>query len=367
VSRPPREPDRLPLAILMSGTGSNARRLLEQPDPRYEVRLLLTDNPASNAACIAAEFGVEYAELDIYRFCGAPHPGELEEPDSTRTGPVGSGPEVGTAGAGIGAAAGRVPVAGAAAGVGMGAGVGAAVGATVGAGADRAAEARRRLRKGEYAMLRKGEYAMLRNPQRRAAFDRELAGALQLCGARLTALAGYDWVLGSELCRAFLFVNVHPGDLRVRDCSGRRLYAGLGWVPTAKALLNGDRVVRCTTHLVKAALDGGPIARVSRAVPVELPAGLNPQNLLPPGVSLGEIAQDLRSGGRRFGREPIVRICQQAQERLKVEGDWVEFPRTVQSLAGLLLEGRLVQASDGSALLDGEPVGDMFLQPEGVS
>jgi folate-dependent phosphoribosylglycinamide formyltransferase PurN len=301
----PLKPARLPAAILMSGTGSNARKLLEQPDPRYEVRLLFTDNPASNSARIAAEFGVQYAELDIYRFCGAPHPGEE-------------------------------------------------------------AEARGRLREGECAALREGEYAMLRDPERRAAFDRELAAVLRRCGARLAALAGYDWVLGPELCRAFLFVNVHPGDLRVRGENGSRLYVGLGWVPAAKAILNGERFVRASTHLVNAALDGGPIARISRGVPVELPEGLGPESLLPPGVSLKEIIRDLRAGGKTFGGEPIVRIARQAQERLKVEGDWVEFPRTVQELSRLLLEGRLIQAPDGSALLDGEPVGDLFLQPEGV-
>jgi folate-dependent phosphoribosylglycinamide formyltransferase PurN len=324
----------------MSGPGTNARRLLEQPDPRYEVRLLFTDNPASNAARIAAEFGVQYAELDIYRFCGAPHPG--------------------------------------------------AGGGEAGGGPSRAEEARRGLRDGEYAMLRKGEYAMLRkgeyaalregeyamlrkgeyaalrDPERRAAFDRELAAVLRRRGTRLAALAGYDWVLGAELCRTFLFVNVHPGDLRVKDGSGRRLYVGLGWVPSAKAILNGERFVRASTHLVIPALDGGPIARVSRGVPVELPDGLSPERLLPPGVSLSQIIRDLRAGGKTYGGEPIVRIAQQAQERLKVEGDWVEFPRTVQKLSGLLLEGRLTQAPDGSAFLDGEPVGDLFLQPEGV-
>jgi folate-dependent phosphoribosylglycinamide formyltransferase PurN len=310
----------------MSGTGSNARRLLEQHDPRYEVRLLLTDNPSSNAARIAAEFGVECAELDIYRFCGAPRPGAYAT--------LREGGQAGQGGAGQ-------------------------------AGQSEGGYAL--LRKGEYAALREGGYALLRNPERRAAFDLELASALRRCGARLAALAGYDWVLGPELCRQFLFVNVHPGDLRVRDDRGRRLYVGLAWVPTAKAILNGERFVRSSTHLVTATLDGGPIARVSRPVPVELPEGITPDNILPPGVSLGEIIRDLRAGGRRFGQEPIVLISRQAQERLKVEGDWVEFPRTVQALAGLLLEGRLTQAPDGAALLDGQPVTDLFLQPEGVA
>ncbi len=295
----PRKPARLPVAILMSGTGSNARKLLEQPDPRYEVRLLFTDNPASNAARIAAEFGVPYAELDIYAFCGA---GRGEK--------AGSSGDAGSAG---------------------------------------------------------GARGLLRSSERRAAFDRELAALLRRSGARLAALAGYDWVLGPELCRAFLLVNVHPGDLRVRDGTGRRLYVGLGWVPAAKAILNGERFVRASTHLVTEALDSGPIARVSRGVPVRLPEGLKAEGLLPSGVSLKEIILDVGTGGKIYGEEPIVRIAREAQELLKIQGDWVEFPRTLQALAELLLRGRLIQAQDGSALLDGEPVADLFLQPEGVA
>ena len=125
---------RLPAAILMSGTGSNARKLLELPDPAFSVRLILTDNPASNAAAIARERGVPCEVLNIREFCGS----------------------------------------------------------------------------------------ALRDPARRAAYDREAARLLARCGARLAALAGWDWVVGPELCRSFLFVNVHPGDLRVTDARGRR-------------------------------------------------------------------------------------------------------------------------------------------------
>ena len=182
---PGRRAGRLPAAILMSGTGSNARRLLELPDPSFEVRLILTDNPASNAAAIAREHAVQCAVVDIRAFC---------EPDG------------------------------------------------------------------------------LSDRMRRAAYDREVGRHLARRGARLAALAGWDWVVGPELCRAFLFVNVHPGDLRVTDERGRRKYVGLGWVPAAKAMLAGERFVHSTTHLVTPELDGGPIARVSRPVPVRAPA-----------------------------------------------------------------------------------------------
>lgn len=273
---PSRSGGRLPAAILMSGTGSNARKLLELPDPRFEVRLLLTDNPASNAADIAREHHVECAVLDIRASC-----------------------------------------------------------------------------------------TDLRDPAQRAAYDREAAALLSARGVRLAALAGWDWVLGPELCRAFLFVNVHPGDLRVRDEQGRRRYVGLGWIPTAKAILAGEGFVHSSTHLVTAELDGGPIARVSRPVPVDLPPGTQPEDLLPPGASLRDVIRDIHyNGGQRFGEAAIVRHSRRLQERLKVEGDWVEFPVTVQRLAGLWLDGRLAQEPDGSVRLDGRAPADLFLSED---
>jgi phosphoribosylglycinamide formyltransferase-1 len=266
---------RLPAAILMSGTGSNARRLLELPDPCFEVRLILTDNSASNAARIAREHGVECALLDIREFCGE---------------------------------------------------------------------------------------TALRDPARRAAYDREVGRLLARHGARLVALAGWDWVVGPELCRAFLFVNVHPGDLRVTDERGRRKYVGLGWIPTAKAILAGERFVHSSTHLVTPELDGGPIARVSPPVPVELPPGVTAANILPQGAGLGDVIRDINyNEGRRFGEALLYTHSRMLQEKLKEQGDWVEFPATVQRLAELLLAGRLVVDARGTVRLDGNPPGDLFL------
>lgn len=288
--------ERLPAAVLMSGTGSNARRLLEYVPPgggppAYEVRLILSDNPASNYRRIADAFGVEARLNDIYEFCGAPHPE---------------------------AAGGSDP----------------------------------------------GARAGLRDPKLRRAYDLETLRILEGRGVRLVAAAGYDWVISPELCRALPIVNVHPGDLRVLDRDGRRRYVGLGWVPTAKAILAGDTAVRCTTHLVTPELDGGPIARVSRAVPIELPPGVTGQSILPGGTTLGEVIRDLRLGGRRFGGALIVEHARKIQERLKEAGDWVELPLTLHRVAELILEGRLAVVEGGGITLDGAPVRELFLQDD---
>jgi hypothetical protein len=180
---------------------------------------------------------------------------------------------------------------------------------------------------------------------------------------KLVALAGYGWVIAPFLCRKYIVLNVHPGDLRVRDSAGRRRYIGLGWVPTAKAILAGERLVHATTHLVTAELDGGPIARVSQGVPIDLPAGTRPDNILPDGVDLGDVIRGLGGGDAlEFASSILVTHSKAVQERLKELGDWIEFPRTVHEVAALMRSGRLVRAASGKLLLDEQPVEDLFLQ-----
>lgn len=64
------------VACFMSGTGSNARKLIEyqknyeqmfETSP-FKVVLVFTDNPNSNARTIAEEFGIPYVENDFEKF-----------------------------------------------------------------------------------------------------------------------------------------------------------------------------------------------------------------------------------------------------------------------------------------------------------
>ncbi len=291
---------RIPAAILMSGTGSNARKLLEyvppgRSEPDYEIRLIVSDNPGSNYRRIAEDHGVPAELNDIYSFFGVPHPEQ------------GLGQE---------------------------------------------------------------DRVKLKDSSRRERFDRRTDGILRRYGVRLVALAGYDWVIAPFLCRNYIVLNVHPGDLRVRDSRGRRRYIGLGWVPTAKATLAGERSVHSTTHLVTAELDGGPIARVSRGVRIDLPAGTTPDNILPEGVQLRDVIRAVRTGDDpELASSLLVTHSRAVQERLKQLGDWIEFPRTLDRVAALMRSGRLAGRtysgnSSGSILLDGAPVEDLFLQDE---
>ena len=58
------------IAVLMSGTGSNARSILENPEVReqYDVRIIATDNSNSNAQPLAHEFDLDLLEQPVERF-----------------------------------------------------------------------------------------------------------------------------------------------------------------------------------------------------------------------------------------------------------------------------------------------------------
>jgi folate-dependent phosphoribosylglycinamide formyltransferase PurN len=286
---------RIPTAILMSGTGSNARKLLEYspPDrrePAYRIRVIVSDNPNSNYRRIAEDHGVAAELNDIYEFFGI------------------SRSEQG---------------------------------------------------------LNPSDRAKLKHPEGRERFDRRTRDILNRYEIQLVALAGYDWVIAPFLCQEYVVVNVHPGDLRVRDVRGRRRYIGLGWVPAAKAILAGEGMVHSTTHLVTAELDGGPIARVSQGVPIDLPPGIERGNILPGGVELIDVIRAVRSGNDpQLASSLLVTHAKTVQERLKERGDWIEFPRTLDQVAAMMREGRLTRGDAGRLLLEGTPVRDQFLQYE---
>ncbi len=277
---------KIPTAILMSGSGSNARKIIEYGSKFLDIRLILSDNPDSKYRSIAKDFNIDQALNNIYRFYGV-EPGKIS-------------------------AAGR---------------------------------------------------KRFRDKQKRLTFDALTDKILKGYNIELIGAAGYNWLLSPLLCNNYIIVNVHPGDLRVRDDAGKRRYIGLGWIPTAKALLNGERYVHTTTHLVTAELDGGAIARVSAPVDVGLPEDFDRQKLLPPGVTLKELIHDLNNnGGREYGSVLLYSRSKELQEKLKVVGDWREFPITMHQVADNMLQGRLHQDESGLIMVDGGEAFDLFLK-----
>ncbi len=160
----------------------------------------------------------------------------------------------------------------------------------------------------------------------RPEFDEATVRALSPYRVVAAAYAGYMSIVTPVLTDAYLGVNVHPSDLGI-ESGGKRRFVGDHAVRDAIAA--GQKTIAASTHLVENEVDGGRLLLVSRPVKVKLPKGA-----------------DLTD------REVLRRAEEENQERLKREGDWVIFPRTL----SLLAEGRFSVGEKGRLYFDGEPI-----------
>lgn len=268
------------LAIFMSGSGSNAVKILERAvaqrergEVSFNPVLVFSDNPKSNALKIANTFGVSYSLNSIRDFY-------------------------------------------------------------------------------------EGRSAPLNDMTTRTRYDQEQQGLLEDLKIDAIALAGYDWVLSPELCEDYLISNVHPGNLRTRGTDGRRRYIGLGWIPSAKAILNREENVYTSVHLVTSGLDEGPLLAVSAPQPVPKEAlSLEKKVLLGGAMSLKEVTAFIKSHPELGEEEivkifPIYRYARDCQERLKVHGDWIEFPEAIENIS----LGRYQTDEQGKLYFEGNPI-----------
>lgn len=147
----------------------------------------------------------------------------------------------------------------------------------------------------------------------------------------LIALCGYMSIVTRPLLERYedRIVNVHPADLSVRE-RDRRKYTGLNAV--RDAILAGEKKLHSTTHIVRERVDYGEILMRSPPVEVVLPSGVTPQ--------------DLR---RPENAALIKRIAAEHQTRLKEQGDWVIYPKTLEVLG----EGRYAVDGQGNVYVDG--------------
>ncbi|MDD5287823.1 MAG: formyltransferase family protein, partial [Dehalococcoidales bacterium] len=79
----------------------------------------------------------------------------------------------------------------------------------------------------------------------------------------LICLAGYDQWTSDWLVDKYYpgILNVHPGDTT-------RGYDGLHWIPSAKAILAGDRAIRSTLFIVDKGEDTGPVLVQSKSLDI---------------------------------------------------------------------------------------------------
>jgi phosphoribosylglycinamide formyltransferase-1 len=158
----------------------------------------------------------------------------------------------------------------------------------------------------------------------------------------LICLAGYDLWIGDWMANRYFprILNVHPGDARK--------YIGLGWRPTAKAILVEEKSVKSTVFFVDASDDGGPILIQSRSIPL---------------ARWDDDLRDIRRFAEKTGArtlEEFRKACEAEgnslyaalqtvsttiQGALRDEGDWEIYPFAVHDLIAkgrVALDGRTV-------------------------
>ncbi len=185
----------------------------------------------------------------------------------------------------------------------------------------------------------------------------ELREKLRPFPADFGILAGFMTLC--NITDGLLCLNVHPGDLTVRE-NGKRIYAGLHRSPTERAILRGERFIRSSVILAGevglggAGMDEGPVLGISGPVELDLR-----------GMSLDFLKE---TAARRTGKspaeyadDPLARLANYNVDRLKEAGDWIVFPRVVRDFAA-----GLFQMEDGVLCYRGEPVSSVLYPADGA-
>lgn len=158
----------------------------------------------------------------------------------------------------------------------------------------------------------------------------------------LICLAGYDLWIGDWMANKYYpkILNVHPGDARK--------YVGLGWRPTAKAILAQEKSVKSTVFFVDASDDGGPILMQSRTLLLSRwDDELRDIRKFAERTDARTLDQ-FRTVSQAEGNDlykSLEDVSSRIQEVLKVEGDWEIYPFAVHELIAkgrVALDGRTV-------------------------
>jgi folate-dependent phosphoribosylglycinamide formyltransferase PurN len=153
------------------------------------------------------------------------------------------------------------------------------------------------------------------------------------------ALAGYERIISESFLGAFAdrIVNVHPGDLSIRNKEGKAVYAGKHAV--MDAILAGDKELRSSTHLVVREVDQGSALLISEPVTVKLPDGITLESLR------------LKENARL-----AKKIADEHQDGLKRIGDWHILPLTIE----LIARGAFGRNENGMICLNSQPIPNGF-------
>ena len=198
-----------------------------------------------------------------------------------------------------------------------------------------------------------------RNCPERVEFEKHVSRLLEeACGGQpdLICLAGYDqWVTDWLVERYYpRILNVHPGD----TIKG---YDGLHWIPSAKAIIAGDKCVKSTLFLVDKGEDTGPVLLQSSPLNIaetlktldanhgsELLQALEDVTTFITTNEIDSYSKFAKQSGT-LEKHQLKTICQAIQDELKVQGDWEIYPFGVHEL---IMKGR-VEVSGRDIYVDG--------------
>ena len=168
----------------------------------------------------------------------------------------------------------------------------------------------------------------------------------------LICLAGFDqwntdWIIDRYYPR---MINIHPGDTT-------KNYEGLHWMPSAKAIIAGDKSLRSTLFIADKSVDQGPVLVQSRPLDIiatlsELEAKdekslISGLNRISDFITTQNIKtyDDFRQKANEDLQVTIGHICNRLQDMLKVKGDWEIYRFGVHDLIATgraAIEGRTV-------------------------
>jgi folate-dependent phosphoribosylglycinamide formyltransferase PurN len=164
----------------------------------------------------------------------------------------------------------------------------------------------------------------------RPGFDELVVKKIEPYKIDLIVLGGYMSIQTAPLLERYKgrIINVHPADLTIMNGMERK-YVGMHTI--RDAIMEGEKYLKSTSHIVREKVDNGEILIVSKPIPVRLPIG----------VTLEKIRED-----------KVIRnvVIEDHKARLKKEGDWIIYPLTVQMIG----EGRFILKND-LLFLDGKP------------
>ena len=210
------------------------------------------------------------------------------------------------------------------------------------------------------ARKRYGPGNVPRNCPERVEYEQALCALIESRIGRepdLVCLAGYDqWLTDFTVNKYYpRILNVHPGDTT-------KGYNGLHWVPSARAILAADKVIRSTLFFADKGEDTGPVLVQSQPLSIqktideltsggrkELSEGLHEITRFAAAHGIETYEDFQQKAGEELFRTMEL-VGKELQEALKVAGDWKIYPFAVHDL---IAQGR-VQLDGRTVYVDGK-------------